>query len=86
MASRHIVVDDETWDQLYVIKGPRRSMQAAIKELIDFAFPPDDKDPGQTVLALDDVCPLCETQLHKDDEGVFCPNPGCGWVPEGGET
>ena len=86
MAQRHIVVHDETFEQLYTIKGPRRSMEDVIKELIEHAFPSKDAGPDQESLKLDDLCPWCETELREDDQGVYCPNRGCGWSPDGGET
>jgi hypothetical protein len=77
---RTIVVDDETYNEIYSLKGPRRTMQDAIRDLLESCFPTKGRDPTQEVLNTGDLCPLCETVLMEDEEGIYCPNRSCGWV------
>jgi hypothetical protein len=80
---RTIQVHDDTFNQLYAIKGPRRSMEDAIKDLLNTVFPEDKDEPSQERLAVSDLCPLCEGELREDENGIFCP--ACGYEDDGGE-
>jgi len=81
---RHIVVDDETYNQLYALKGPHRTFQDAIHDLIDAVFPPEKDKAGQSKLK---CCPACgEFTIEKDEDGLYyCNNPSCQYEPEEGE-
>jgi hypothetical protein len=82
--TRHIVVDEDTWEQLYAIKGPRRTFQDAIQDLVNAVFPPEKDHKTQTRLK---CCPSCgEFTIRKDDDGnYYCNNPSCEYEPEEGE-
>lgn len=84
MARRHIVVDDDTFEQLYYLKGPRRSMLDVIRELLNTAYPPEKEDKTQTKLK---CCPSCgEFTIATDEDGLlYCNNPSCRYEPEEGE-
>ena len=79
---RTIMVDDETYNEIYALKGPRRTMQDAIRDLLEACFPSKDTDTGQEVLDTGELCPLCETVLMDDADGFYCPNRSCGWTDE----
>jgi ribosomal protein S27AE len=81
MAKRHIVVDDETFEQIYYLKGPGRSMLAVIKDLLNAVYPPEKEDVSQTSLR---CCPSCGLfALANDGDGLYCKN--CDYEPEESE-
>lgn len=81
---RHIVVDDDTWNQLYAIKGPHRTFKDAIQELIEAVFPSEKDQTNQSKLK---CCPACgEFTIVTDEDGLYyCNNPSCQYEPEEGE-
>ena len=83
MARRHIVVHDDTFQEIYALKGPFRSMESVIKELLNTVHPQKVDEPSQETLAVSDICPLCEGELREDENGFFCP--ACGYEDDGGE-
>jgi NAD-dependent DNA ligase len=89
MAGKHIVVDDDIFDQVYLLKGPRRKMGDVIKDLLKFAYPPEHEDKDQTELpiASGPKCPACgQYSLIQDYQGDFyCQNPSCQYEPEESE-
>jgi ribosomal protein S27AE len=81
MGKRHIVVDDDTWNELYAIKGPGKSFQRILRELLDIVYPPERELKDQTTLLL--KCPACgENSLQIDDNDYFCNN--CDYTSEDG--
>lgn len=81
-----VAVQDDTWDQLYIVKGPRRSFDQAIKSLLELVYPPehDDKDQTELPIASGPKCPACgQYSLIQDKQGDFyCQNPSCQYEPE----
>jgi len=74
MARRHIVVDDEIFEEIYHLKGPHRSMASVIRDLLNAVYPPEKENENQTTLEL--ACPECDEILI---DGVC---PGCGYPDE----
>ena len=81
---RTIAVHDDTFEQIYAIKGPRRSMEDAIKDLLNAVYPPAKDDDGQKKLTR---CPACGeyTITIDEDGGYYCTNRLCEYEPEEGE-
>ena len=80
---RHTIqVHDDVYQQIYAIKGPGRSMEDAIMDLLKAVFPSKDEDSDQEILQTGDLCPDCGCELREDDQGFYCPDRSCGWEEE----
>lgn len=75
MTRRHIVVDDEIFEEIYHLKGPHRTMSSVIRDLLNAVYPPEKENEGQTTLGM--TCPECDEPLDQD--GVCS---GCGYGEE----
>jgi len=74
MTRRHIVVDDEIFEEIYHLKGPHRTMASVIRDLLNTVYPPRKDSEDQTTLGL--TCPECDEEL----ENGVCPS--CGYPDE----
>lgn len=74
MARRTIQIPEETWEELWHIKGPHRTFGQLIKDLINTVYPPENEDKNQTLLVR--TCPECD-EIFEDG---ICP--GCGYPEE----
>jgi hypothetical protein len=86
---RTVQLQEDTWDQLYVIKGPRRTFDQAIKNLLQLVYPPEHDDKDQTKLEIlsGPICPACrQYSIIQDEQGdYYCQNPSCQYEPEESE-
>ena len=77
-SERHIVLDDATYEELYTLKGPRRTMRDVVRELLNKVYPQEPDHQDQTTLL---KCPSCgEFSIDQDKRGYFCKS--CRYEPE----
>lgn len=72
--SQMIKVPPDVYEELYTLKGPRKSFGEYIRELLNTLYPPEKEDENQTTL--EPVCPECGELLENGE----CP--GCGYPDE----
>jgi hypothetical protein len=74
ISKRHVLVDDDTFEEIYTLKGSGRTMGDVIRELLHTVYPHKGEDGSQQTLEIH--CPECDEIL---EDGVC---PGCGYPDE----
>ena len=72
--TQSIKIPSDVYEEIYTLKGPRKSFGGFIRDLLYTVYPPEKEDESQTTLA--PVCPECGEIL---DDGEC---PGCGYPEE----
>ena len=73
--TQSIKIPSDVYEEIYTLKGPRKSFGGFIRDLLNTVYPPELEDESQTTL--EPICPKCDEIL--DNDGVC---PGCGYPDE----